>query len=104
MWPNNADGDVFRRLLESGFDFGKIVEVDCNVDFSAWPPEGQALELLHANYGKIHVVEPSGSFGGYVQFQIRGQLTYESVVSTQREVTQLMRPFGGICDSWGVIE
>ena len=31
-WPNDADGDVLRRMKESGFDFSKIHSIDFNID------------------------------------------------------------------------
>jgi len=30
-WPDDADGDVFRRMQKSGFDFDKAVDIDFNV-------------------------------------------------------------------------
>ncbi len=36
-WPQDADGDVFRQLQKSGFDFTKLYVVDFNVDFAKWP-------------------------------------------------------------------
>lgn len=37
-WPNDADGDVSRRLLHHGFDFSRPHAVDFNVDFDRWLP------------------------------------------------------------------
>ena len=37
-WPETADGDVFRRLQSSQFDFSSLREIDFNVDFEHWPP------------------------------------------------------------------
>lgn len=101
-WPDDADGDVFRRLLAHGFDFSKAYEVDYNVDFSDWPPSSAALQMLQAKFGNIEVHDPGDDLGGYVQFRIAGLVTYEGVTSVQRRVSTAMQPYGGICESWGV--
>ncbi len=36
-WPNDADGDVFRRLKNSNFDFSKKYTIDFTIDFQFWP-------------------------------------------------------------------
>ena len=101
-WPNDADGDVFRRLQESGFDFSKTWTVDYNVDFIKWPPAEDALKALRANYGQINLYEPNNNGEGYVLFKIEGKVTYETVIAVQKRATQLTERFGGICESWGV--
>ena len=101
-WPADADGDVFRRLEEDGFDFSKPHSIDYNVDFDQWPPPGAALKLLGEHYGPIEVFEPDEDGPGYVLFKVVGLVTYESVTSIQRSVTLAMRPYGGVCESWGV--
>jgi hypothetical protein len=50
------------------------------------------------------VIEPEGDYRGYVQFQVEAPVTYELVIRMQREVTELMRPYGGYCESWGVMQ
>ncbi len=102
-WPSDADGDVFRRLAASGFDFSRDWSVDYNVDFENWPPTDCALKLLEFEFGALSLFPPDESGIGYVQFQILGPVTYEHVTSTQQRVTDAMRPFGGVCESWGVL-
>jgi hypothetical protein len=103
-WPDDADGDVFRRLVEHGFDFSKPHTVDYNVDFDAWPPTQVALDILRSMFGTIRVFEPDDESSGYIQFQIHGPVSYEAVTSTQRKVTAAMVTHGGICESWGVMQ
>ena len=103
-WPNDADGDVFRRLEAHGFDFGKPHTVDYNVDFDHWPPDSEALEVLRRQYGSVEVYEPDGDYSGYVQFRVCGPVTYESVTDVQRRTTAAMQPHGGVCESWGVLQ
>ncbi|MCL2075656.1 MAG: ribonuclease E inhibitor RraB [Betaproteobacteria bacterium] len=103
-WPNDADGDVFRRLYESGLDFSKPYTVDFNVDFASWPPADAALEWLSSKFGGIEIYDEDEDGTGYVLIQTHGILTYEAVTSTQRNVTAAMQPFGGRCNSWGVMQ
>lgn len=103
-WPDTADGDVFRRLQSSGFDFSQVYAVDFNVDFKPWPPSPMALQLLQQKYGKLTLHPPEGNSLGYVQFQIVGKLSYELVISTQAQASQEMASYGGVCESWGVLQ
>ena len=103
-WPDDADGDVFRRLLERRFDFSRPYPVDYNVDFLEWPPAKDAVAWLEFAYGSVVFHPPTESFGGYAQFQVHGSVTYEGVTSVQRRVTIALEPFGGICESWGVMQ
>ena len=101
-WPNNADGDVFRRLETNGFDFSKSYAVDFTVDFEKWPPAKAALDLLTSKYGDLDLYEPDEEGDGYVLFQVVSPVTYEGIMSVQRNASIAMKPFGGICESWGV--
>ncbi|MEZ5465037.1 MAG: ribonuclease E inhibitor RraB [Lysobacteraceae bacterium] len=104
VWPDDADGDVFRRLFERGFDFSEPHSVDYNVDFSSWPPDKSAIELLRSQYGSITLYEPDEHGDGYVQFHIYAPLTYEGVITVQSTVNEAMKPYGGVCESWGVLQ
>ena len=103
-WPNDVDGDVLRRMEESGFDFSKSHEIDFNVDFDRWPPMPEALALIRLRYPNTVVHEPFGEDRGYVQFQVHARVTYDLVMRIQRETSALMADFGGYCQSWGVMQ
>ena len=103
IWPADADGDVFRRLLAFGFDFGRAVSVNYVVDFEVWPPSREALDMLASMFGTLRIVEPDDHEHGRVEFEERGLLRYDRVASVQSQVCDAMLPFGGICDSWGVL-
>ena len=103
-WPNDADGGVFRRLAEHGFDFQKPHIVDYNVDFDSWPPSQAAVDLLNSLYDSVTIHDPDEYGNGYIQFQIHALLTYEGVTAVQRKVSTAMKPYGGVCDSWGVMQ
>lgn len=102
-WPDDADGDVFRRLLADDFDFFVPHTVDYNVDFDDWPPSDEALSRLAQLVGEFEVIEPDEEGDGYVCFQVTGLVTYEGVMRVQRETSEALEPFGGVCESWGVL-
>lgn len=102
-WPENADGDVFRKLSSKGFDFSKVYTIDFNVDFNQWPPSTSAVQILNANFPGVKVYEDDDGKGGYVLFKLHDKLTYELVMSTQAKASALVASFGGHCESWGVL-
>jgi len=102
-WPNDADGDVLRRLQDDGFDFSASHEVDYMVDFDPWPPAPAALAKLEALYGKVELHAPDQDDDGYAEVKLQGKLSYETVVGTQRAISDAMQPYGGYCNSWGVM-
>lgn len=101
-WPTDVDGNVFRALQNQGFDFSKPTLIDFNVDFQTWPPPQAALTELSRHYPSIEVCEPDDDADGYLQFHVYALVTYELVMNTQSEVTEMMAPFRGECSSWGV--
>ena len=103
-WPDDADGGVFRHLTEHGFDFSKPHSVDYNIDFDHWPPPEEAIALLESMYGPVSLYDSDEHGGGYAQFQVNGPVTYDGVTSVQRTATSAMESFGGVCESWGVLQ
>lgn len=103
VWPDDADGDVLRRIQASGFDFKREVEIDFIVDFAAWPPAGEAIASIRARHARLKMHAPDATGSGYVRFVVRASLTYELVMDIQRSVSALVAPFGGVCESWGVL-
>lgn len=102
-FPDDADGDVLRLLLESKFDFNKPTEIDFQIDFNSWPPEKNSLDLLCREFSEVQIFEPEDDYAGYVQVTITEKLTYETVVSMQQRITKLVSIYGGYCESWGVL-
>ncbi len=101
-WPNDADGDVLRRLEQDGFDFTQVHKIDFNVDFENWPPPEKAISLLSEKYGNVEIVQPEEDYEGYVLFRIRDKLTYDLVMQVQEETSLIMGAYHGQCESWGV--
>ena len=102
-WPNDADGDVLRRLDAKAFNFAAEYEIDFNVDFEDWPPHPDAVAWLESRYANVTLYKDETGLNGYIQFKLRAKLTYEFVMNTQREATVGTEAYGGICESWGVL-
>jgi hypothetical protein len=102
-WPDDADGDVLGRLAASGLDFDVPHVVDFNVDFQRWPPFDAALATLRQRFADVESYPSPGGRDGYVLIRTRGVLSYDWVTSVQREVPSLMKPYGGVCQSWGLL-
>lgn len=102
-WPDDVDGDALRRLEGVGFDFQKPCTVDFNVDFDDWPPPADALALLGSNFPSATIHDPSDDSDGYVQFQVFETLSYALVTGIQAKVSAWVGPYGGVCESWGVL-
>ena len=102
-WPEDADGEVLRHLLDKGFDFAQKYVVDFNVDFEAWPPNPDGLHRIRLEFphASEHIDDVSGH--GSVVVRVEARLSYGFVVDTQRRLTELVDEFGGWCDSWGVL-
>lgn len=102
-WPENADGDVLREMQQAGFKFSKPCLIDFNIDFEEWPPTEAAVRILERQYPSVKIYEPTSESEGYIQLQLFELLSYGLVVKTQEYVTELMAPYGGTCESWGVL-
>lgn len=103
IWPDDADGDVFRKLEAAGFDFQTACFIDFNVDFSSWPPSSDAMMALEGRFFRTTVHEPLDDRDGYVRIQIFDRLSYGLVVAIQSEISDRLAPYGGVCESWGVL-
>ena len=109
-WPNDVDGDVFRRLEQHGFDFEKVHEIDFNIDFNSWPLSVETVDYIRSLYSSIEIIEPdeedieNGDTVGYMQFQVVSKLTYDLVMDIQKKVTDEVSKYGGWCESWGVMQ
>lgn len=98
-WPETADGDVFRSLEESGFDFSGEAMVDFNVDIPNPDAMPDAIDAALELYPDAAI----GEEDDYFVVQLSTRLTYDFVIEVQQKLTAAAAPFGGKCDSWGVL-
>lgn len=102
-WPNDADGDVLRRMQSRGFDFSKTYVIDFNVDFGTWPPSEEVFQILQRAFPTADIYDYSDSEDPHLLLKIEEKLTYDFVIGTQARVTVLVKDYGGRCDSWGIL-
>jgi regulator of RNase E activity RraB len=102
-WPDDADGDVLRRLHESGFDFSATYDIDFNVDLKRWPPDAKLVNALKQTYKNVQLYEPEEDSSGYILVVVNAKVTYDLVMATQKRLSELAEPYGGICEAWGVL-
>lgn len=92
-----------RRLESDGFPFELTHKIDFNVDFAQWPPAPQIIEQLKTLYPTLQVNPPEDDRPGDLSFSVKEKLSYELVVFIQKAVTEMASPYGGRCESWGVL-
>ncbi len=100
-YPSNADGNVLRKLAESGNDMTKPMEIDFAI---AVPDEFAAnaiREVADANgyNSRVFYDDESGTWSVYCTKSIVP--TYQNVRWAQVELDELSRPFDGYSDGWG---
>jgi hypothetical protein len=97
-FPADIDGDVLRRLKDHGFDFSRCHDIDFNVEFEVWPPSPEAIARLEQRYRTVTIDQEEKD----VVVRVSDFVTYDLVVQTQATISNIMRPFGGTCEAWGV--
>jgi hypothetical protein len=102
-WPDDADGAVFLKLQEKGFDFSKSYAIDFTVDFDQWPPAPEALKTLAQAYPGLREYVDDETNRGSVIITINSVLDYDLVIEMQSRLGSMVEAFGGWCDSWGVL-
>ncbi len=97
-WPDDAEGAVLRRLQSAGFDFERPVWIDFNVAF-ADAASDLALRALSENLPEAMLT----IFADEILVRVESRLTYPFVVAMQERLSSVARPYGGACNTWGVL-
>lgn len=98
-WPANDDGDVFRSLEANGFDFSMTVVVEFNVDLEIGQFDDRLVDGIYQEYPDAVVSDEED----YLLVQLKRRLTYELVIAIQTKLSEIAEPWGGKCESWGVL-
>jgi len=98
-FPEDVDGNILKGMQERGFAFDRDALIDFNVDFNSWPPDGRVISDIETNIPNSLVSLRKD----YMLVQVRARLTYKFVVDMQVLLSKISKPFGGWCESWGVL-
>ena len=103
IFPANADGDVLRRLEETGFDFTKTYDVD----FYCYAKDINIAEQILKNskqkgyISRIFVDDESEQHSVYMSANIK--ITYAEVMRRQSELDIWLAKYATKCDGWGIL-
>lgn len=101
--PDDADGDVLRRLAEHGNDLSKFMVIDFHI---VVPDQDAGLEL--GEQVKQAGYKPE-LFYDKEENEITLQASklmlpeHQALIDAQVELGQLALPFGGAIDGWGTM-
>ena len=108
MYPNDLNGDVFRRLEEGNFDFS----VEHPVEFYAIYATEDEADLVARQYAKdwkdgekFKNIEtrPSGKGGMELELVPVMIITYENVSAFETKFAERTSKVSGYLDGWGVL-
>jgi len=100
-FPDNADGDVLRRLAESSADMTSPMVIDFAV---AIPDEatGRAIALKAIEIGYKASVDQDSESNEWACYCSKPMFaTYEDVINCQLELDKIAVAYGGFVDGWG---
>jgi regulator of RNase E activity RraB len=101
-FPNDADGEVLRRIAQDGSDLSRPMFINFHV---AVLNEASAKELakLARKLGyRVRVYKsPECTQPWTCECSTRMVATYESVIAVQNELAEISRQFDGVPDGWG---
>jgi Regulator of ribonuclease activity B len=101
-FPLDADGDALRRIAVQGSDLSRPMLIDFQI---ALPDEASAEALAAVarklGYQASVYDSPECALPWTCECSTRMLATYEGVIAIQKELAELIKPFGGIPDGWG---
>jgi hypothetical protein len=100
-FPNDADGDVLRSLLERGVNFAAPHNIDFCISIPSKEQGDMLLPILKTRglTGTLERDEESGRWTCYCAKNM--MLDYDELMATQALLDELSRPYGGYSDGWG---
>jgi hypothetical protein len=99
--PLDDDGDALRRLIATGSDLSKEMEIDFAVDIPN-RDSGLAFARLVEPMGfraEVHQSSKTGRWTCYCSRMLVPE--YETIISIQQMLAELGRPIGAKPDGWG---
>lgn len=109
QFPNDVNGDVFRRMQSSGFDFSKPHDVEY---FAVFRTEEEAVSVAkqyvadHKAGDKLKNIETKPAESGGMELQLVKTMlvTYENVTTFESNLADRVSKHDGYLDGWGVLQ
>jgi hypothetical protein len=99
--PNDSDGDALRRLIATGSDLSKELEIDFMVDV----PDreiGLAFATTVESLGFRTEVDQDLETGDWTCYCSRRMVpSYDAIIAIQRTLEDVGRPYNAKPDGWG---
>lgn len=99
-YPNDSDGDALRRLVATGSDMSKPMNIDFQI---AAPDEATAKRVADEATKLGYCISIYGSTGAAWNCQCTKSMipTYASLIAAQAELDAVARSLGARADGWG---
>jgi hypothetical protein len=99
--PQDADGDALRRLIATGSDISKKMEIDFAVHV-ADRSTGLAFAAVVEQMGFRTDVQQGGKTGKWTCYCIRTMIpSYDAIIDVQKTLGDIGRPYNAKPDGWG---
>ncbi len=108
-YPNDENGDVFRRMRDSGFDFTKPHDVEFFAVFrTEEAADAVAFEFVadrKAGESLVNIeTRPAESGGMELELVKRMIVTYEAVTEFEKRLANRVSKHDAYMDGWGVLQ
>jgi hypothetical protein len=108
-YPDDANGDVFRRMESSGFDFTTPHVVDFHAVFATEAMADQIARMYLADHKageKLTNIEtkPFPQGGMELTLSKRMLVSYEAVTAFESTLAERVALVDGYLDGWGVLQ
>lgn len=99
-FPNDADGDSLRRVVECGSDLSQPMSIDFTIEAPNENAARRIADLASAQGFDPSISDNEGRSSWSVYCSKFMLATYEGVVAAQAQLNELSRLHGGRCDGW----
>lgn len=108
MYPDNDNGDVFRRLEEADFDFSQ----EYAVDFYAVYATEEEADIVARQFAsdwkageKFKNIETRPAEKGGMELELVPvmKVTYENIAAFEKKLSDRTSKVNGYLDGWGVL-
>lgn len=108
IFPNDANGDVLRRMQADGFDFSREYAIDFFAVFASEAVADQVARQYaadHAAGARLTRIETSPHADGGMELilTIRMLPTYENITDFENRLADRVAAVDGYLDGWGVL-